>query len=226
MRPPGSKNAGDSEPDPVARATPWAQELGHFRARQLGVRKPDEIEQCQQEACLALAEAVRLHDPARGPLEVFAWKRIVGAVTRLVRRERRGGRTGFDDALDAADEARDTSDLFADDDDEAKGSVKADCRLVTLALFVGDKRVELQKSPEDALLRARAVEALESVLGEVDETERRLMVLRWLEGATWDEIALALGKSGRQAQRIEERLKNRLQSGLKKRGIEEAPPSA
>jgi RNA polymerase sigma factor for flagellar operon FliA len=222
MHPPGPKNP---EHELISQAMPKALALARTIARRLGVQTPEGIEDCQQAACQALLEALPGHDPSRGPFDIYAWKWVAGAVIRLVRRERSYRRTGLDDALDATEALSDTDDPFAEDDEE-RDRAKSYCRWLTFTRFLGDTRAALSRNPEERVLRARAFEALERAVGDINEDERQVLALRYWAGLTWEQIGLAMGRSERQAKRIDERLRERLQRGLRLRGVEQTPPSA
>jgi RNA polymerase sigma factor FliA len=214
------------EDELILQALPEALKLARALARlRCRVCSRALLEDCEQIASQALLEARPGYDKARGPFGTYAWKRVAGAVTRLLARERAVQRAGLDDALDASEELRDESDPFGDEDDDARGQLKGFCRLLTFRRVMGDARVTLQEKPEDTLLRARIFQALTEALGELDEQEMRLLELRYWKELTWEEVAKEMGMSDRNAKRIDEQLRERLRRDLRHRGVEEAPPS-
>lgn len=213
------------EDDLVLQARPAAIQLARVLARLYHAGSDALVEDCEQAACQALLEARPGYDKARGPFSNYAWKRVAGAVTKLLRREISLRRAGLDDALDEAEGLRDASDPFGDEDDDAMGQLKGFCRLLTFRRVMGDTRSALQAKPDDAVLRARVFQALKDALGELDEKEMRLLDLRYWEELTWEEIAKAMGMSDRNAKRIDDGLRERLQRDLRRRGVEGAPPS-
>jgi len=209
----------------VLDAMPAARRRARKLARCLHVSSASgTIEDCEQVAYLALLESRPRHDKDRAPFDVYAFKRVAGAVRRFVRRERRDDQTGFDDALDAAGELVDTSDPFADDDD-ALGDLKGQCRWISFRRFMGRTRAALREQPDSVLLRARIREALERALGTLSEQEMQFLTLRYWEERTWEAVGEALGVDERQARRIDERLRARLKRDLRAHGVEEPPPS-
>src|SRR5262249_34280533 len=126
------------EDELVLQARGVAVQLARTLARLRRVRSHALIEDCEQTACQALLEGRPGYDKERGPFTIYIWKRVAGAVTRLLKRERGVRRTGFDDALDESEEFRDTSDPFGDDDDDAKGQLKGLCLLLTFRRAMGD----------------------------------------------------------------------------------------
>jgi RNA polymerase sigma factor for flagellar operon FliA len=215
----------EEEDDLVLAARPFALRLARVLAGLAGARSPWLLDDCQQTACQALLEARPRYDKSKGPFWVFAWKRVAGAVTKLLRRELAGGRTGFDDALDESEDFRDTSDPFGDEDDDTVRQLKGMCRALTFRRVVGDARIAIQARPDDALLRAQIFQVLREALGGLDEREVRLVELRYWEELTWEGVGNEMGMSDRNAKEIHRRLRARLERDLQRRGVEGAPPS-
>jgi RNA polymerase sigma factor FliA len=209
----------------ILQALPNALRVARTIARLHGVRTPEAIDDCEQTACQAILEACPGYDETRGPLDVFVWKRVAGAVTNWVNREASIRRAGFDAALDATEEMRDTSDPFGDDDADVLGQLKAQCRMLAFTRFTGDTGERLRERPDDALARTRAFEALERALGELSELEAHLVELRYWQELSWAKVGEALGIHEKQAQRLDERLRERLKRNLRARNICEPPPS-
>lgn len=210
----------------ILQALPAALRVARTIARLHGVRTPEAIDDCEQTACQALLEACPGYDEARGPLEVFAWKRVAGAVTKWVNREASIRGAGLEAALAATEEMRDTSDPFGDDDADALDQLKSHCRTLTFLRFMRDTGELLRERPDDALARARAFEALKLALHGLSDLEMRLVELRYWQDLSWAKVGEALGIQEKQAQRLDERLRERLKSDLLARSIREPPPSA
>jgi RNA polymerase sigma factor for flagellar operon FliA len=226
---PGHPNAlGDLSPEHVRviEAMPLAMRWARTTARIYGVRVRAIIEDCEQTACEALLLGQPRYDPERGPFDIFIWKRVVGAVTKLLRRELAQQRTGFNEALDAADEVRRASDPFEDEDGDVLASLKEDCRYVAFRRFMGDHRAPQPNRLDDMLLRVEAFDALASAFGGLSKDEKRFLALRYWEGLSFPQIAEAMGETERQAKRIDQRLRERLRRDLRRKGLEQAPPSA
>ncbi|MEP7123530.1 MAG: sigma-70 family RNA polymerase sigma factor [Byssovorax sp.] len=207
-------------------ALPAARRLAHSIARSLGVRLPHVLEDCEQAGALAMVEVAPRHDQTRGDLFTFAWKRIAGAVTELVCGQTPVERSGQIAVLEAAAELRDTTDPFAAFDEDDKAKLKEYCRWLTFKRLTAETHARLRAPGADvALVRARAFNALETVLGELNDQDRRFIELRHIESLKWDDVAQEMGVDTRQAQRIEERLRGLLRRNLRLQGVNEPPPS-
>ena len=118
------------------------------------------------------------------------------------------------------------ADPFAADDTDDVAKLKAWCRALTLRRVLGDTRVALQATPDTSALRAEVFEVLEKALGELGERERSVIDLHHWQGLTWKQVGDQMGISERHAKRIDKGLRERLERGLRRRGVDEAPPSA
>ncbi|AUX39505.1 RNA polymerase sigma factor [Sorangium cellulosum] len=207
-------------------ALPMARHIARRTARIYGVRARQRLDDCEQTACQALLEACPGYDAARGvPFNVYAWKRVAGAVLRSLSREASIRRAGLDAALGAAEAMRDTSDPFGDDDADALAQLQDRCRALAFARFVADSGERLRARPEDALARAQALEALRTALRGLDEREARLIELRYWQDLSWTKVAAELGVHEKQALRLDEQLRRRLRCALEASDVEEPPPS-
>ncbi|MGK3989976.1 sigma-70 family RNA polymerase sigma factor [Sorangium sp. So ce136] len=203
-----------------------ARHVARTTARVHGVRTPEGLEDCEQMAYQALLEASPGYDPTRGvPFSVYAWKRVAGAVIRLLTREASHRRAGLDAALEAAGSMRDESDPFGDDDTDALNQLKAQCRELVFARFVADTGERLRAHPEDAMARARALEALRTALRGLDEREARLIELRYWQDLSWAKVAAELGVHEKYALRLDEQLRRRLRGDLRASDVDAPPPS-
>lgn len=209
----------------IIETMPLAMRWARTTARIHGVRTRALLEDCEQIACEALLRGQPRYDPERGPFDIFIWKRVVGAVTKLLRQELAHQRTGFDEALDAAEEMRSANDPFNDEDGDVIASLKEDCRTLIFRRFMGDHRSPRPNRLDDMLLRVEAFAALSTAFGGLDKQEKRFLALRYWEGLSFPQIAEAMGETERQAKRIDQRLRERLRRDLKRQGVEQAPPS-
>lgn len=213
----------------VLDARPAAIKLARTLAFIWGTRSLALVEDCEQAACEAQLLARPKFDKSRGTsFEVFQWKRVAGAVTRLLRREAAYGRTGFDDALNETDECKAEGDdpFSAEEHIDDMAKLKAWCRQLTLRRVLGDKRVALQAGPDSAAERAEIIRALRCALGELSERELQVIDLHHWQGLTWKEVGEQMGISDRHAKRIDERIRARLERDLRRQGVDEAPPSS
>ncbi|AUX20255.1 RNA polymerase sigma factor [Sorangium cellulosum] len=203
-----------------------ARHVARTTARVYGVRTRQGLEDCEQTAYQALLEACPGYDATRGvPFGVYAWKRVAGAVMRLLTRESSLRRAGLEAALDAAESMRDTSDLFGDDDADALSQLKDRCRAVVFARFVAETGEHLRAHPEDAVARTQAFEALGKALRGLDAQEARLIELRYWRDLSWAKVAAELGVHEKYAQRLDEQLRRRLRGELRASDIDRPPPS-
>ncbi|WP_437894302.1 sigma-70 family RNA polymerase sigma factor [Sorangium sp. So ce124] len=216
----------DPRRDPrVARTLPEVRRIARTVARTYGVRAHDVVEECEQIACQALVEAFSGFDASRGvPLLHFAWKRVVGAVRDWIAREASPSRAGVDAGDDVADALRFDSDPF-ESDSATRERLSGYCRALSVARFLGDCPELLDAGPHDALVRAEALDALVQALDRVDERERRLIALRYGSDLSWAKVGEELSVHEKFAQRLDERLRERLGRALRQQGICEAPPA-
>ncbi|WP_437990154.1 sigma-70 family RNA polymerase sigma factor [Sorangium sp. So ce145] len=222
-RPP---RAPDPRRDPrVVRALPEVRRIARTVARTYGVRARDVIEECEQIACQALVEAFSGFDASRGvPLVHFAWKRVVGAVRDWIAREASPSRAGVDAGDQVADALRFEGDPF-ESDGATLERLSGSCRALAFACFLGDCPELLDAGPHDALVRAETLDALAQALDRADERERRLIALRYGGDLSWAKVGEELSVHEKFAQRLDERLRERLGRALRQQGICEAPPA-
>ncbi|WP_437808700.1 sigma-70 family RNA polymerase sigma factor [Sorangium sp. So ce1078] len=207
------------------RALPEVRRVARLVARTHRVRSHELIEECEQIACQALVEAFPGFDPSRGvPLVHFAWKRVVGAVRDWILRESSPPRAGTDAAGEIADALRFESDPF-EDESVTRERLSGYCRALSIARFLGDRPELLEAGPHDTFERAEALEALLQALGSLDERERRLLALRYGSELSWAKVGEELRVHEKFAQRLDERLRERLGRTLREQGICEAPPA-
>lgn len=209
----------------VASIAPAMRELARRSALRLGVRNAEKIRECQQVGMAAVAEVIRTWNPTLGDLEVFAWKRVVGAVKRHLHEERAHRGLLIDEDLSSVDGTLGTTDPF-DDEEVAQDDAHGNCRRTELHRYTQRVSAAARRSPHNDIVRARALDALEMALGARDEREKQFLSLRYWQGATWAEVACSLQMSERHAKRLDVELRERLCRDLKRRGVEEVPPSA
>jgi len=215
----------DDENDLVGRARPSALRLARAIARIWRVQEPSLLHDCEQAASLALIEARPGYDKTRGPFWVFAWKRVAGAVTRLLQRERGRGCTGFDDELDEAEDFHDTSDAFSADDNDDLATLKAWCRRLAFRRVLAAQRTALRAQPDNLALRAEVFRKLGVALGGLDDREARVIDLHYFQALVWKDVGEALNLSERQVKRIDQGIRERLDRDLRRAGVDEPPPS-
>jgi RNA polymerase sigma factor for flagellar operon FliA len=203
---------------------PTALRVARMIAELWGPSTDQQIEDCEQTACQAILEALPRHDPERGPLGIYAWKRVAGAVTNLLKRELAPPRTGFDDALDATGELRNTIDPLDDSDDDALAQLKGHCRYLTFRRCTGYSRAALPGRLDDVLMRVQVFEALSIALGRLTQEQKRFIALRYWENLTWAQIAERMSITERHAQRMDQHLRERLRRDLVRAGVDAAPP--
>lgn len=211
----------------VLEARPAALNVARMIARIWGVRSRALLEDCEQTACEAQLDVRRRFDKTRGKrFDVFQWKRIAGAVTSLLRDEAAGGCTGFGDALDETEEFQDTSepDFFAADDADMN-TLKGYCRVITFRRVMGDTRAALQARPDNDALRAQVFGALRQACGGLSERQMRVIDLHYCQGRSWKDVGDQMGLSERHVKRINEDIRELLAGDLRRRGVDEPPPS-
>jgi RNA polymerase sigma factor for flagellar operon FliA len=210
----------------VLDARPAAIKVARIFARLWRVRSPALLEDCEQAACQAQLEARPGYKKALGSFEVYQWKRVAGAVTNLLRRERAGGRTGFDDALDETDDFKDATepDFYAADSDDMN-TLKAYSRLLTFRRVMGDTRVALQARPDNDALRTQIFGALRHALGGLTDRQMRVIDLHYWQDLTWKEVGDQMGISDRHAKRIDREIRDLLEGDLRQHGVDAPPPS-
>ncbi len=220
------------DPEAVLEAVAATRRLARSIAKSLGVQKEDALDDCEQAGLLAMIEVSPRHDRTRRKLFVFAWKRIAGAVTTLVCRDAPIDRAGREAAIEETTSFHDTTNPFSLDDfdvgdEQYKDQLKAYCRAMTFNRVLAETNERLKVPGADvAFVRARAFKALERVLGELSELERQVIQLRHMDELSWENVAGALGMDdGKQAERIETKLRARLRRNLRLQGVNEPPPS-
>ncbi|WP_437274727.1 sigma-70 family RNA polymerase sigma factor [Sorangium sp. So ce375] len=188
----------------VAEAVPLADKLcGHFLRRTRAHYVADDL---RSAALQALHDAALGYDPARGvPFQVYAWRRVDGALSDALRQESKHWRTAREDGYDAAEAVQDTSDVLADGDAETTAQADGMADQVAAAAVLGlVGRALTAQGDEGERLRAtyeRAIRAVEAALSRLPDEARRILVLHHVEERSWHAIGAALGCSERTAKR-------------------------
>ncbi|WP_437893212.1 sigma-70 family RNA polymerase sigma factor [Sorangium sp. So ce124] len=202
----------------VAEAVPLVERLcGHFLRRTRAHYVADDL---RSAAVQALHEAALGYDPARGvPFQVYAWRRVDGALSDALRQESKHWRAAREDGYDAAEAAQDTSDVLADGDAETTAQADGMADQVAAAAVLGlVGRTLTAQGEEGPRLRAtydRAIRAVEAALSRLPDEERRILVLRHVEERTWQAIGAALGCSERTAKRRSAEAQRRFAGALR-----------
>jgi RNA polymerase sigma factor (sigma-70 family) len=209
--------------------TAWAARLANgfcLGYRITGTALADDVAQTAYETMLV---ARPRHDNSKAPFEVFAYRRVTGAMIRLVKSDRAypaSERAADDDGLDEAGSVADiVTNPFAEEESDAPDEMKGIARRVMFRRILGSTRVKLAERPDDVLFRMEVLAALRRACGGLSEREETVINLRYWQEKTWDEIGEAIGLDKRQAQRIDEKLRERLKRKLKRDGVD-APPSS
>ena len=200
-----------------------------------------------QVACLALVKAVRRYEPGHAPTfaayavptisgELKRWFRDRGWVVRPPRRlqelranlqtvraalEQELGRTPTDAELAAAvgatvDEIREVATVATGFRPLSLDCGPSDHERSGLAMFLAHTDADLE-SADDRL-------CLSAALTELDDDERELLLLRYVEGLTQREIGAARGVSQMQVSRALRRITVQLHERLVERAADERPP--
>lgn len=156
-------------------------------------------------AHLALCEAARRYDGERGvPFDGFAWLVVHRAVTKAALAEQRHTRNEVtvvarDGALETLSEVIDPGDVWADDEATTRMHLEDICDLAATRMVLGMASAVFAMAGEEATLEQRAkaglMAKLRAVLATMDDTDRKLLEMRYFEQAEFEPIGQALGKS-------------------------------
>jgi RNA polymerase sigma factor (sigma-70 family) len=175
--------------------------MGIVAAQRAFDRRHDAI----QEACLAMSLAWTRYDPALGPFEGFAKKRVVGAVRRALKQQRRWR------ALEVALE--DDEELDAALDEPGDPWVRANR---AARERMGEIATTYQLADEVERLD-RGEEVIEE-FARLNAEELKLIDLKYRQGLPSDDVASALGIKKRAARARHAQLRKKLREALEKRG--------
>jgi RNA polymerase sigma factor (sigma-70 family) len=162
-----------------------------------------------QIARIALSEAGRCFDEDReeANFERYAWKRIVGAMLRELKREYRHHARVIARVLAALDTALEAVDQFAGTDEGDSAYVDERLGDFAAVLFLGLAVEAWRSEGEDGAVRreayVRALRVLHDGLASLKETHSRVLRRRWLDEVDWPELAKEFGLSRSSTQRLE-----------------------
>lgn len=181
--------------------------------------------------------ASRSFDPAREvPFEMFALKRIRGAMIRYANGEAFGlaplqkaihKRLVDGDAAPPGDVPLEVA--MADTPETIRKRTVAWARKQAIAMAVTALVQEATHQPDqlerrDAYRKAHTI--LEALLQRLPEDERVLIDLHYRSGGTLSDVAERLGVSVRTVKRLHEKVKDRLAKQMRRAGVDEAPEPA
>lgn len=220
----------------VAQTIPFVSRLARRAARRYALRDLDQLTSVGSEAAI---DAVRTFDPARGtPFEVFAFKRVVGAMRRESAADRFGHlHVAIVNALAADDDmASPPADLTLDEaledsPEKARERAVAWIRKQAAGMFVASLQVQVQRTRDgeaDVIARQErrhAIDMLKLAIEDLDEQERHFVRRFYEDGATLEAIAQERRVVVRTVTRVADRVKTKLAKALRKRGVTAVPPS-
>jgi len=180
---------------------------------------------------IGLMASIHRHNPALGPFERFAWKRVIGAMLRANRKAKEQA-LFLAAATEAALEA--SGELVADDEpspgspDDVRRTLARRCDPFAVAMFVGQMSDILRRQGEEGIILRHTYRAAIAVLREglrtLPEHQRRLWELRHFQDLSFREVASALGIDESKARRRWVKLLFALGQYLRDRGIDRWPP--
>jgi RNA polymerase sigma factor FliA len=187
----------------------------------------------------AVVEAIKTFDRSHGtPFEVFAFKRIYGAMIREATVEASGRlhiaiRRAFhhDDDMAAPPAELGLDEALEDSPEKAKERAASWARKQAGGMMLAALAAMLESTPDvertviGRAQRAHAEKMLAIAMADLDEDERYFVKRFYHESATLETIAGELGVVKRTVTRLHDRIKTKLAKSLRKRGVEEAPPS-
>lgn len=193
-------------PEPIDALVQWARRIA------IGISRARHLYHCadlaESAALEALSRALNRYDPERGEFRTYAVKGIVGAVLDELGPE--AGRLSVEAAFDAADgnvapsEAAETWGAPAD-------ALAAAVMDALVAAFVGE---ELRLNGEARLINQELMGALHDYVDRLPGEDRRLVMLRYWEERTWEDVAIAMKMSDRRAREHDLRIRKRLKAAL------------
>ena len=187
----------------VARYLPMAKRVvRRYFSYADGVLTYDDLD---QEAAVALLEAIRAYDPSQhGPLEPFAIRRIRWRVLDYVRQQLR--RAGPRQPAPRRDAASDGNAERADEGATDEGSAVSCAEEVAIWDRLR-QQIDVDPAPtEAAAVRAVMAGKLAEAIGKLPVEDQQLLSLYWTQELTYEEIARVVGSTkptiGRRHQRI------------------------
>lgn len=184
--------ARSAEEELVRQHLPAARRLAR---RVAGWGRPELRDDIEQEAALALVEAVRDYDPGRGiPFASYALWRVHCRVVDYLRAHGAEANRGAAPPVPEGEER--------DSEDEGAGALRD-------AL---ERRRALLEAPgvDDEAVRNALLTQLERAVASLPERDRQVLALYWEEGLSLAEIARVLGVSRARAGEVHRRALRRL----------------
>jgi RNA polymerase sigma factor (sigma-70 family) len=201
------------DPEPIEDLVRWAGRIATGIAR--AKRVPHLADLARSAAFEALARKLDSYDDTRASFRTYAVQGIVGAVLDEIGPAAR--RLSVEVAFAAVDEVEGVA------GEDASAEALASCVMEAIAAaYVGE---ELPPSAEAGLLRGELVRRLHAHVAGLAKPDRKLVVLRYWEGKTWDDVAASLGVSTRTAKEHDLRVRTRLKDLLSK-DEDDKPPGA
>jgi RNA polymerase sigma factor (sigma-70 family) len=185
-----------------------------------------------QIARTALSEAARCFDPGRedADFERYAWKRIVGAMLRELKREYRQHARVVARVLAALDTALEAVDEFAGTDEGDSARIDERFGDFAAVLFLGLAVEAWRAEGEDGAVRreayVRALRVLHDGLASLEEADSCILRRRWFDEIDWPELAKEMGLSRSSTQRMEYDARQRLKRYFVAHGVQQMPPIA
>lgn len=166
-----------------------------------------------QVGLVALFDQARRFDPTRGvAFETFAYQRVQFAMLDYARKERKiGGRELVGARLAARDE--EVAEVSLTETRPAREAILAGLR-ARVACSVTCDAVSTDDSSDDKLDRAQRRHAVRTALATLPDDEREFFHRFYEQELTLEEIGVAMGRSKKTAQRIHERIKEKLAQTL------------
>lgn len=176
----------------------------------------------------AVASAAMRYDPAREvPFANFCWKHALGAMQEALAARLPAASKALQEAqrigLLAAATLAWSDDPFGGEGEAPVAQVERACDDVTFAYVSGMAHARGESVEELLIAREedeRAIKALRREFDALEDAERQLMRLRYIEGQRLDDVAAALGFSRATAGRRCEALVAKLRKRLEEQGVE------
>jgi RNA polymerase sigma factor (sigma-70 family) len=182
-----------------------------------------------QIARLALIESAVRFDEERpdANFERYAWKRIVGKMIRLLKKEYRHHGRVVARVLAALDMALEPGDQFAgtDEGDAAYIDERLDdfASILFLGLAVDAWRSEGEEGAVRHETYVQTLRKMHEGLASLEEADSRVLRRRWFDEIEWPELAAEMGVSRSGAQRREYAARQRLKRYLLSHQVTEMP---
>ncbi|KYF92897.1 hypothetical protein BE17_21330 [Sorangium cellulosum] len=192
--------------------------------------RPEQREELLAYGYTGAVLAASRFDPARGVrFTSYAYSFIDGEIRDGLKWERKHRRLHVAASWAARSFVAETSDRFdVAWDDEATNSGRlrryAMHLVKSMVLGVVEAGDTLDDTAADMEDRRRAIEIVRGVYAALDEAERHLYVLRYVERKVMEDVAAGLGVSVSTARRRHDALLDRMTAALLEGGVREMPP--